>query len=275
MSNQIFPTLWFDDNAKQAFEYYAHVFPNVKIIEENPVVISALFSDSQIVGLNGGPLFKPNASISFLYIFQEKEQIDQIWQNLINESSVLMPLDQYPWSPYYGWLVDKFGFSWQFYLENPVDINQQKLVPSLMFSGEQQGKCEKALNFYRSIFTDFKSFGVLKYSEGEFEGQIQHSQFSIKNRIFMALDSAVKRDFSFNEAVSIVIECDDQIEIDYFWNAFTQKGKENRCGWCKDQFGISWQVVPKDLGKILKTHPNARLSLMSMNKIIVEDLVNA
>lgn len=99
-----------------------------------------------------------------------------------------MPLDTYPWSGYYGWIEDKFGVSWQLYHGKLSDVRSQHIIPTLMFCGEQQGQCQNAVDFYADLFHDFQSDGALKYPEGEYKGQIQHTQFKIKDFVLMAMD---------------------------------------------------------------------------------------
>ena len=129
----------------------------------------------------------------------------------------------------------------------------QKFTPLLMFVGEQHGKAEQAINFYTSVFDNSNVAGVLRYGAGESdpEGTVKHAQFTIDNYVMMVMDSAFAHQFSFSEAISFVVTCENQEEIDYYWNKLTEGGHESRCGWLKDQFGVSWQVVPAILGKLM------------------------
>jgi predicted 3-demethylubiquinone-9 3-methyltransferase (glyoxalase superfamily) len=91
--------------------------------------------------------------------------------------------------------------------------------------------------------------------------------FLLNNKSYMALNGAQKN--NFNEGVSFVVPCEDQVEIDHYWNAFTTDGEEGKCGWCKDKYGISWQIVPAQLGKWMsdpKTAPKAMYAFMQMKK---------
>ncbi|MFD1770695.1 VOC family protein [Sphingobacterium suaedae] len=273
MNKNIYPAIWFNNNAKQAFERYTNLFPNSTIRLSNPVAISADLLHTPFIGINGGPHFTPNPSISFMVICEKKEEIDTLYHNLTSGGEVLMPLQAYPWSPYYGWVNDTYHVSWQLYQGSRSDVNEQAIVPTLMFCGEQQGKCEEALAFYRTVFNDFQSQGIDYYQDGDMQGQVMHTQFMIHNYTVMAMDSGVPQPFTFNEGISIVIECANQQEIDYYWNAFVgHGGEESRCGWCKDPYGVSWQVVPKHLHQLLQDYPQANDALMNMNKIVINDL---
>ncbi|QQT60161.1 VOC family protein [Sphingobacterium multivorum] len=272
MNNSIIPSIWFDQNAKEAFDLYAGTFPGSHISNSSPIVVEAVLSGVKFIGINGGPTFKPNPSISFMVICESKEEIDRIWNSLAVEGNTLMPLNSYPLSPYYGWLADKFSVNWQLYLGKLSDTNQQAIVPTLMYCGEQQGNCEQALAFYAELFHDFRSNGIMKYTEGEYTGSIQHSQFLVRDFTLMAMDSGVPQNFTFNEGISLTILCKDQQEIDYFWNTITKKGKESMCGWCKDEFGVSWQIVPEQIATLLK-RPGANEALIRMKKIIIQELI--
>ncbi|WP_343566082.1 VOC family protein [Sphingobacterium sp.] len=272
MENSIIPSIWFDQNAKEAFDLYSQTFPNSQVTGNSPVVVEAQLNGVKFIGINGGPMFKPNPSISFMVICESKEEVDRIWNVFSPDGSILMPLDNYPWSPYYGWIADKYGVNWQLYQGKVSDTNQQAIVPTLMYCGPQQGKCEAALKFYEELFKDFHSNGIMRYATGEYDGQIQHSQFLVNGFTLMAMDSGVTQNFTFNEGISLTIICQDQAEIDYYWNRITQRGQESRCGWCKDEFGVSWQIVPAQISSYLQ-NPGAGEALMKMNKIIIKDLL--
>lgn len=275
MKNQLIPSLWFDNNALEAFEYYAEVFPNSTVYKNSPIVVEGAIMGIDFIGINGGPHFKPNNAISFMHVLEDRETIDRIWGRLSEGGTVLMALDSYPWSEYYGWITDKYGIGWQLYLGKLEDVNGQAVIPTLMFCGEQQGKCAKALAFYKNVFKNFEQQGARPYPDGEVKGQIMHAQFIANGLTLAAMDSGYPQDFTFNEAVSITITCKDQEEIDYYWNAFTKDGKESQCGWCKDPFGVSWQIVPENISKLLESTPSAGAALLKMKKIVIDELVNA
>lgn len=270
---KIIPTIWFDNNADEAFKFYTKVFPDSHIQASSPFVTEAVLSGVTFTGINGGPIYRPNPAISYMVISESKEETDTIWHELSAEGKILMPLDTYPWSEYYGWVMDKYDISWQIYFGKLSDVHQQRIVPTLMFCGEQQGKCQTAIDFYADLFQDFRSDGILKYPEGEIEGQIQHTQFTVKDFVLMAMDSGIPQPFTFTEGNSLVVLCEDQEEIDYFWNIITQEGSESMCGWCKDAFGVSWQIIPKNMATYM-SKPDAVSALMKMKKINIQELEN-
>lgn len=279
MNNPIFPCLWFDMNAKAAAEFYCSVFTDSVITAENPFVTVFEIAGQRFIAMNGGPQFTFNASISFFVLYESEEDLDKVWKNLSEGGSVMMPLDKYDWSAKYGWLQDRFGVNWQLYLGKMVDVGQ-KFTASLMFSGEQNGNAEKAIRFYTSVFENSGISGIAKYSKGEndVEGNVKHAQFSLNKHVFMAMDSSSPHQANFNEAISLVVECETQNEIDYYWSRLSEGGSEGQCGWLKDKFGVSWQIVPKILGTLMSDPSRSERvvkSFLLMKKFDIEKLVNA
>lgn len=268
----IYPALWFDNQALEAFEFYCSVFPNSMILEHNQTVVKASLSNQCFIGINGGPYFLPNPAISFTVICDSREEINALWQKLILGGASIIDLGHYSWNAYYGWVQDQFGYTWQLQLGNSGKT-QQRILPNLLFCGMHQNQCSQALQYYKKIFPEFQRHQLLRYPSGDLEGKIQNSIFSLNHLKFIAKDSPHKHIFDFNESVSFVIPCKTQQEIDYYWNYFTEHGSESWCGWCKDVFGISWQVIPNNLAQILATHPEAYSTLTRMKKIIIEDLL--
>ena len=149
-----------------------------------------------------------------------------------------------------------------------------------MFVGEQNGKAEQAINFYTSIFDNTNIQGILKYNTGDddIDGNVKHAQFSLNGYTMMAMDSSADHKFQFNEGVSIVITCDTQDEIDYYWDKLKEGGREDKCGWLKDKFGVSWQIVPRVLGELMadpEKSPRVVDAFLKMTKFDIEKLKNA
>jgi predicted 3-demethylubiquinone-9 3-methyltransferase (glyoxalase superfamily) len=128
----------------------------------------------------------------------------------------------------------------------------QFITPSLLFVGKQHGRAEEALRLYTSIFKNSDVVGIMRYGAGETEpeGTVKHAQFRLNGEVFMAMDSAMAHPFTFNEAVSFAVNCETQEEVDYFWEKLSAGGEKSRCGWLKDKFGVSWQVVPTILNEL-------------------------
>lgn len=279
MNNSIYPCLWFDGQAKEAADFYCSVFRNARITVDTPMVVNFLLDGHKFTALNGGPHFKINPAISFFVVCETEEELHVAWEKLNEDGAILMPLDKYDWSEKYGWVQDKFGVSWQLALGKLSDVGQ-KFTPSLLFTGRYHGKAEAALQFYTSVFKSSAITGVLKYEAGEdeAEGTVKHAQFTINNYVIMAMDSALDHKFEFNEAVSLVVNCETQQEIDHYWNKLTEGGREDRCGWLKDQFGVSWQIVPAVLGELMTDPQRSQRvmqAFMKMSKFDIDTLLKA
>lgn len=279
MKNIIYPCLWFDGNAKEAAEFYCSVYSNSKIIADTPMVVTFELNGQKFMGLNGSPEYSPNPSISFFVLCETVEEIEQTWHKFMDGGNVLMPLNKYEWSEKYGWVQDKFGISWQLAYGKMQDVGQ-KFSPTLMFTNKQAGKAEQAVKFYTSVFGNSSIVGILKYAAGEndVEGTVKHAQFKLGQQGFMAMDSSLPHGFNFNEAISFVVDCNTQEEIDFYWNKLTKGGEENKCGWLKDKFGVSWQIVPTILGKLMsepERAPRMMQAIRQMKKFDIEKLVNA
>jgi predicted 3-demethylubiquinone-9 3-methyltransferase (glyoxalase superfamily) len=279
MKNKIYPCLWFDGNAKEAAEFYTSVFDNSKITADSPIVVIFESAGQKFMCLNGGPHFTMNPSISFFIVCETEEETDRLWKSLSKDGSVLMSLDKYDWSPKYGWLQDRFGVSWQIAWGNPQDVGQ-KFTPSFLFTGAQNGNAERAVNFYISVFDNSEIVGIMHYEKGQhdIEGNVAHAQFKLDGQVFMAMDSSLDHKFGFNEGISMVIDCENQDQIDYYWNKLTLGGEESQCGWLKDQFGVSWQVVPTILDELMSDPARSQRvvdAFMKMKKFDIETLVTA
>ncbi len=279
MTNQIYPCLWFDGQAKAAADFYCSVFKNSKITANNPLVTTFEIKGQKFMGLNGGPLFKMNPSISFFVLGDSTEEVEAIWNMLSKDGSVMMPLNKYPWNEKYGWCQDKFGVNWQLMMNNTLN-STEKIFPSLMFTQSNAGNAEKAINFYTSVFKNSSVISISRYLKGEHdvEGTIKHAQFTLGNQLFATMDSSGAHAFTFNEGISLVVVCATQEEIDFYWEKLTEGGVESKCGWLKDQFGVSWQIVPAILEELM-LHPEKRQrviqAFMQMKKFDIEKLKNA
>lgn len=279
MANSIYPCLWFDGNAKAAAEFYCNIFKDAKITIDIPMVVIFELHGKKFMGLNGGPKFKKNYSVSFFVNCNSPEDVEEKWKQLTEGGSVMMPLNSYPWSPKYGWCQDKFGVNWQ--LMTGGTMGDEKIVPSLMFTNENSGKTEEAINFYTTVFQNSSVKALSRYEEGEpdIKGNIKHGQFYLQNQLFTAMGSTGPHVVSFNEAISFVVDCKDQEEIDYYWKRLTADGgQESMCGWLKDKYGLSWQIIPTIIGKLMsdpEKAPRVMQAVMQMKKLDIEKMINA
>ena len=266
---KITPCLWFDDNAEEAANFYTSLFADSQIgkilrygkegqeitgkAPGSIMTVEFQLAGYKFTGLNGGPHFSFTPAISFFVTCETEAEVDALWEKLAQDGTVLMELASYDWSKKYGWLSDRYGLSWQIALGKIADVGQ-KITPFLMFVGKQYGRAEEAIKFYTQIFADSSIDSIRRHpgSEGETAGTVQHAQFGLSGEKFMAIESGLGHPFNFNEAISLEIRCETQAEVDYFWTALIANGgEEGPCGWLKDPFGVSWQVVPSVLYEML------------------------
>jgi predicted 3-demethylubiquinone-9 3-methyltransferase (glyoxalase superfamily) len=275
MKTQIYPCLWFDNLAKEAATFYCSIFKNSKIDTENQVVTSFELNGKQILGLNGGPMFKINPSISFVVNCDSIAETNRVWDALIEGGHAMMEIDKYPWSERYGWLIDKFGMTWQISSTGRND-GELRILPSFLFTNKRFGKTGEAIKFYSSVFENSATNMMVLYPENDpNEGKVMYSEFSINGSDFIAMDGPGDHDFDFNEGVSLVVECENQQEIDYYWEKLTAGGEESMCGWLKDKFGVSWQIIPAILPKLMadpKKAPGVFESFKNMRKLEIDKL---
>ncbi len=258
---KIAPHLWFDKEAVEAAEFYSATLPyskvtNVSVIRDTPSgdcdIVSFELYGQPFQAISAGPLFKFNPSISLLVRCSTPDQVDALWSELSQGGNALMPLDSYPFSERYGWTNDRYGLSWQVMHDATGQIDQA-IVPTLMFVGDVCGKAEEAANHYASVFPNSKVEHVVRYGEGEEPdqpGTVRHLYLSLDGYKLAAMDSAREHDFGFNEAISLMIGCDTQDEIDYYWDKLSAVPEAEQCGWLKDRFGVSWQVTPTALDEL-------------------------
>jgi predicted 3-demethylubiquinone-9 3-methyltransferase (glyoxalase superfamily) len=267
--NKIIPHLWYDTEAREAAEFYTSLFPdsvvtNIRTIHDTPSgdcdIVSFSLWGHPFMAISAGPYFKLNPSISFMVNFDPsrdkdaRTRLDDIWNKLSDGGKVLMELGSYPFSEHYGWIQDKYGLSWQLILTKADGEERPTIVPSLLFVGENAGKTEEASEFYLSVFKDSKRGMIARYPAGmepDKEGTIMYTDFNLRGTWFVAMDSAHKHEFQFNEAVSFIVNCDSQEEIDYFWGKLSHVPESEQCGWLKDKYGVSWQIVPKEMDEMM------------------------
>lgn len=278
MTPTIYPCLWFDGNAQEAAEFYCSIFDHSVITGFNPIVTTFSINNFRLMALNGGPKVTMNASISLFVYSPTLEETNRLWNKLIEGGKVMMAIDTYPWSERYGWLQDKYGMTWQL---SVADSKQEKqnITPSMLFTGNQFGRAEEAINFYSSVFANSTSTRLSHYGEGDANaGKVLYSEFTLNNYPLIAMDGPGAHAFTFNEGVSMVVSCDTQAEIDTYWNKLTEDGKESMCGWLVDKFGVSWQVVPSMMGELMsdpKKLERVGQAIMNMKKLDIEILKNA
>jgi len=283
--------LWFDREALEAADFYTSTFKDSRIKNKSKIhntpsgsadIVTIELLGQEFTLISAGPLFKFNPSVSFLVACKTKNEVNALWKKLSREGTALMELGEYPFSEKYGWVQDKYGVSWQLMFMGDRKITQ-RITPTLMFVGDVVGKAEEAIRFYVSVFHDARVGDVLRYGRGEEpdkEGTIKHASFRLEGQEFAAMDSARTHDFAFNEAISFIVNCDTQEEIDYYWGRLSADPKAEQCGWLKDRYGLSWQIVPTAMEEMLKDKDEKRLArvteaFLKMKKFDIDTLKRA
>jgi predicted 3-demethylubiquinone-9 3-methyltransferase (glyoxalase superfamily) len=288
---RIVPHLWFDKEAAEASQFYMSLFENSKIkdrifLKNTPSgtveIITIELAGQEFMLMSAGPYFKFTPAVSFLIACDTVDEVDKLYQKLIDGGEELMPLEEYPFSKKYSWVMDRYGLSWQVMYMGDIEA-KQKITPTLMFVGEQCGRAEEALQLYTSVFKNAKMNDILRYGEGALPDEpdtIQHAQFTLENQYFAAMDSAYEHDFTFNEAISFVVNCDSQEEIDYYWDKLSADPEAEQCGWIKDKFGFSWQITPTDMNDMMRTEDPIKMArvteaMLQMKKLDLAELKRA
>lgn len=298
---KIVPHLWFDKEAKEAAAFYTSLFDDSKVtssvaIHNTPSgdtdIVSFQLAGYKMQAISAGPVFKFNPSISFMVNFdpsrdpKAKENLDAVWEKLLEGGTILMPLQQYPFSEHFGWVQDKYGLSWQLILRYPVDEERPFIVPFSLFVGDVCGKAEEALNFYVSVFApkgESKMGTVSRYGEGQEPDKAGTANFAecmLAGQWFAAMDSAHQHKFNFNEAISFIVNCETQEEINYYWEKLSAVPEAEQCGWLKDKYGVSWQIVPTAMDEFMNTADEAQRervtqAFLKMKKFDIAELERA
>jgi predicted 3-demethylubiquinone-9 3-methyltransferase (glyoxalase superfamily) len=280
---KIIPHLWFDKEAIEAAEFYAATFDDSGItfrstMHDTPSgdseIVAFTVMGYEFMAISAGPYFKINPSISFHVRCKSVDEVDRVWERLSPGGMALMELGEYPFSKRFGWLQDRYGVSWQIIFDesNPA----QRIMPALLFTQDGAGKAEEAINYYASVFPGSQAEVMARYEAGEepdAPGTVKYAQWSVAGQEFGAMDSAHAHAFKFNEAVSLMVQCKDQEEIDYYWERLSAVPEAEQCGWVKDKFGVSWQIAPANMGELLARNPAKTTPVMlAMKKIIIAEL---
>lgn len=299
MQQKITPNLWFNGNALEAAEYYTSIFSNGNIsgiayypegkedgladfqqdLAGKELTVTFEIEDYQLVAINGGSEFQFTPSISFMVNFDPsrdehaRERLDDLWRKLISGGESLMPLEKYDFSEYYGWVKDRYGLTWQLILTDPDGEPRPFIIPALMFGGPVQNQADQAIDYYVSVFEDSRRGVSYAYNEPTGSASadaLMFADFTLADQWFVANDSAVEQEFTFNEAVSFEVKCEDQDEIDELWQKLSAYPENEQCGWVKDKFGVSWQIVPENMNDLMR-RPGAFAKMMEMKKIIIDE----
>lgn len=294
---KIVPNLWFHRNAAEAAEFYRTAFPGTQLIDTTyypqeglpdfqrdfageVLTIDLEIAEFRFTLINAGDEFTPNPAISFMVAFDEhsdgdaRQRLDETWAVLGEGGTELMPLTEYPFSSYYGWVQDRYGVSWQLSLIDSTDGagSRPSVYPSLLFGGAAQNRAAKAKERYLVAFPDSADGATALYPEQTGpapEGAVMYTDFQLEGQWFAAMDSGVEQDFTFTPGVSLLVNAADQAEIDRLWDQLSHVPEAEQCGWCTDEFGVSWQIVPANMNELMN-RDGGYAKLMDMKKIEID-----
>ncbi len=279
----ITPHLWFDTEAVEAARFYCDTFPgsqvtNMVTLPDTPsgdvdMVAFELFGQS-FMAISAGPLFRFDPSVSFAVACETAEEVDRYWDRLSSGGSVLMELGSYPFNARYGWTTDRYGLSWQVSVAGE-DAVGQRITPSLLFAGDVCGRAQEAIGSYTSVFPDSAVEMVVPYGSDAApnpEGDVMFASFRLAGQRFAAMDSGLDHDGGFNEAVSFLVNCDDQDEMDRTTDALSAVPEAEQCGWIKDRFGLSWQISPVALDHMMAGGSDEQISRITQSFLAMKRL---
>lgn len=306
---RITPHIWCHRNAEQAGKFYASILPGTTSRVESrypeqglldfqrdfagaPLTVSVDIRGYRLMLINAGDEFTPGPSISFMLNFDPlmfdgdegaaRASLGAIWRELCDGGRERMPLGEYPFSKRYGWVEDRFGVNWQLMLTDPAGAPRPFVMPALMFDGKAQGCAASAAESYVDLFSsspggtaDAAAVGnLVPYGAptGKASAKaLAFGEFRVGDQWFVVMDNGSGVDFGFDCGVSLEVLCADQAEIDRLWDALSAEPHAEQCGWVQDRFGVSWQIVPEHLDRLLE-RPGAFGRLMEMKKIIIDEL---
>ena len=288
---RIRPHLWYDTEAREAATLYTSTFPSSRITDDTTLkgtpgadtdVIAFELFDQAFMAISAGPLFTFTPAVSFFVACETKDEVDQYWNALNEGRDPMMPLGSYPFSEHYGWTQDRYGLSWQIGVAGNGTV-MQRITPSLLFVGDVCGKAEEALRLYTSLFPKSEVGLLDHYGDGEGPdkpGTLRFGTFTLEGQQFNAMDSALDHKFTFNEAISLMVDCETQDEIDHYWDALSAVPEAERCGWLKDRWGLSWQIVPAAMDEMLRTGSPEQIArvtetFLKMHKLDLAELQRA
>ncbi|WP_449460991.1 VOC family protein [Streptococcus suis] len=253
----IIPHLWYNTEAKEAVEFYVDLFGGkidwTYTITDTPSgdsdLIQFQLGDMTLAAISAGPYFKLNESMSLMVNVASKDEVTRLYQALSEGGRILMPLGEYPFSPYYVWLEDRFGLSWQLSYAPDLDKPYQFDI-CLLFSQEQVGLVQLILDYYKDKLPQASVGQLSYYGEGEATvatAKLNYAELFIGDQKIIVMDHGYGGEASFNEAFSLMVYVDSQEEAESWYEKVSAVPEAEICGWVKDQFGISWQIVPRIL----------------------------
>lgn len=271
--------LWHENDARAAADFYCSLFPNSRINADNGMVVIFELDGHRFMGLNGRKQIPVTPAISVFVWCDTEAELQKLYDNFLDGGAAMMELGEYPWAEKYAWVKDRYGLTWQLMLRTPGE-DEPRIAPCLLFVGDRMGQAGKAAAKYTQTIPQSAIERMELYGPGSPapEGTVMFSIVKLGDTPLVLMDGAGPHAFSFTDAVSLVAACDTQDEIDQLWESLTRGGEEGRCGWLKDSFGVSWQVVPARLSQMVsdpERAPRVMQAFLQMKKFDIAALENA
>jgi predicted 3-demethylubiquinone-9 3-methyltransferase (glyoxalase superfamily) len=290
---KIIPFLWFEKNMKEITDFYLSVFPGSTCtgggkLDDTPSGVATMATLTlfgiEFSLMTAGPYLPFNPTISCMITCDTTEEVDYYWNKLSESGKILMPLQAYSFAEKYAWVMDRYGVSWQIMFSTTVKKSAQKIIPTMLFAGDVCGRAEEAVNFYTEVFHNSKIAYITKYGpedageKTEPRAVVKHAGFSLEGFDMALMDSGRPGQLNFQQAISFMVNCETQDEVDYYWQKLTENGgTEIQCGWLNDKFGVPWQIVPTAMGRMMSTGTKEQIArvtaaFMKMKKFNIAEL---
>ena len=290
------PNIWFAGDAEDGAALYARALPATRITRTDRYPTEGLLPFQEplagkvltiqldgpgcdLVLINAGPEFRPTPASSFTVTFGAADDTDAVAAldaaatALADGGRVLMPLQRYPFSDRYTWVEDRYGVSWQLTVAFPDAPAEPSIVPTLLFGGPAQDRAAEAIAEWTGLIPGSEVVRTVPYDEATgpaAAGAVMFAEIRLADQRVYVMDAGSAQDTTFTPAVSYQLACPDQAEIDRVWAVLSTVPEAEQCGWLADRYGMSWQIVPANLGELM-TRPNAYEHMMEMKKLVIAD----
>jgi len=282
MDQFVTPAIRCNGDADEAARFYADVFREDSVVEQVPGYAATVsIHGFRLSLMSGDDQDTPNPSISCILNFdpllfggeaQARAYLDDLYEQL-STGGVLMELGEYPFSPRYAWVRDRFGMTWQLMLTDPAGEPRPFILPSFMFGGTNHANAEEATEAWINLFDDAHRGALYRYEEGGpmEAGTVMFTDFTLRGIWMTARDSGASQDLTFTPGVSMIVSCRDQEEIDRYWAGLSAVPEAEHCGWGGGRRGGRPQVLPHNIAELM-ADAATREKLLHMGKINLADL---
>lgn len=273
MRAAITPCFWYERDSLAAAALVQEAFGGGRTVDSNPMSTVWELFGRRVMGINGGPRYRPGSSLSLFVQLPGEVAVRRAFETLARDGRAHLPLAPMPWSPLFAWVEDRHGVHWQL-AQSFQEDSRPMLFPTLMFTGPQAGQARAAIDAYTKVFPG-SSIGELHLSD---DGGVRFAIVELAGQTVGFMDGHGGEDEGFTPGVSLSVACDDQAEIDHFWDHLVQGGQESRCGWLTDRFGFSWQIVPSIMGELMSDPQRAQrvvAAFLPMTRLDLETLRRA